>query len=496
MKLDAVAQYDNKFSDELFSKAVGHDSDHMTVNTWKADFGSVREHDIASYTGSKGAEDVPQYDNSPSSHCYVDNEASSEVEQNGGKHMEASYSPPSRKSGLARRETDIYSEDNVTEFELPDVITRFTFKDDACHIVKDICIDDGTHSLGKVLVASNEDVRLSSGFNHSVSNGSYSPTKGMTENATEITDYHGPITHGSESSLVGVHPTLATDDDAVQSLSGSSLTDGGSTVAVSLSEANIKQLRPLQEFARDPWKVDPSKLSSINDQKPSFVCQKIDQGTLEEGNSTAKDVRCSVEEAFQSIELKRSPNSDVGVITLHCDSRVASSEGSKEKTDHQAAQDQYIPKHEATLDNTCKGKIDQVAQDQYILKHDEETLGSASKGKIVHQAAQDQYILKHEEADLDSATTSSRRSFVHLGHGDLNFYGPASLSVPTTSSGHIQYSGSTSLRSDSSTTSARSFAFPILQSEWNSSPVKMAKADRRNLRKHRGWRMGLLCCRF
>nr|GMD18337.1 uncharacterized protein LOC109160812 [Ipomoea batatas] len=77
------------------------------------------------------------------------------------------------------------------------------------------------------------------------------------------------------------------------------------------------------------------------------------------------------------------------------------------------------------------------------------------------------------------------------GDGEASFSGLSSV----TYSGLIPYSGSISLRSDSSTTSTRSFAFPILQSEWNSSPVKMIKSDRR-LQKHRGWRQGLLCCRF
>ncbi|CAN1838736.1 hypothetical protein LINPERHAP1_LOCUS35540 [Linum perenne] len=60
----------------------------------------------------------------------------------------------------------------------------------------------------------------------------------------------------------------------------------------------------------------------------------------------------------------------------------------------------------------------------------------------------------------------------------------------------VPFSGSISMRSDSSTTSARSFAFPVLQSEWNSSPVRMAKADRRRLRKQRYWKNGILCCKF
>ncbi|GMH27557.1 hypothetical protein Nepgr_029400 [Nepenthes gracilis] len=65
-----------------------------------------------------------------------------------------------------------------------------------------------------------------------------------------------------------------------------------------------------------------------------------------------------------------------------------------------------------------------------------------------------------------------------------------------TYSGPIAYSGSISLRSESSAGSTRSFAFPVLQTEWNSSPVRMAKADRRHLRKHRGWMQALICCRF
>ncbi|XP_038994264.1 uncharacterized protein LOC120118227 [Hibiscus syriacus] len=63
-------------------------------------------------------------------------------------------------------------------------------------------------------------------------------------------------------------------------------------------------------------------------------------------------------------------------------------------------------------------------------------------------------------------------------------------------SGPMAHSGDLSHRSNSSTTSTRSFAFPTLQSEWNSSPVRMGKADRRQYRKHCGWRHSILCCKF
>ncbi|KAJ0252889.1 18S pre-ribosomal assembly protein gar2-like protein [Hirschfeldia incana] len=81
------------------------------------------------------------------------------------------------------------------------------------------------------------------------------------------------------------------------------------------------------------------------------------------------------------------------------------------------------------------------------------------------------------------------------GFGETSFSAGESVSI----SGHISHSGPVvvsgrhSVRSDASTTSGRSFAFPVLQSEWNSSPERMAKAEKRRLK---GWREILLCCRF
>ncbi|XP_076891906.1 uncharacterized protein LOC143543481 [Bidens hawaiensis] len=84
----------------------------------------------------------------------------------------------------------------------------------------------------------------------------------------------------------------------------------------------------------------------------------------------------------------------------------------------------------------------------------------------------------------------------HGGEGESSFAVAGPTLGLVTYSGHIGFSGSTSNRSDGSTTSTRSFAFPILQNEWNSSPVRMAKADRRQLQKRHGCRHGLFCFRF
>ncbi|CAH9128887.1 unnamed protein product [Cuscuta epithymum] len=78
--------------------------------------------------------------------------------------------------------------------------------------------------------------------------------------------------------------------------------------------------------------------------------------------------------------------------------------------------------------------------------------------------------------------------------GEASFSGLSSL-ITSSYAGLIPYSGSISLRSDSSTTSARSFAFPVIQSEWNSSPEKMKRSYKRSWKHMSCWRR-LLCCRF
>lgn len=116
--------------------------------------------------------------------------------------------------------------------------------------------------------------------------------------------------------------------------------------------------------------------------------------------------------------------------------------------------------------------------------------------KASHQPIRAIYGHLIEDTSSDAATASGRSLLVHHSREDSGFSGSNFMSGPVVSSGHVPFSGSISHRSDSSTTSARSFAFPILQPEWNSSPVKMAKADRRHLRKHRCWGIGFSCCRF
>ncbi|XP_062222939.1 uncharacterized protein LOC133921880 [Phragmites australis] len=101
--------------------------------------------------------------------------------------------------------------------------------------------------------------------------------------------------------------------------------------------------------------------------------------------------------------------------------------------------------------------------------------------------------------DIAVELTAPESSTGRIGNDnpfEPSFFGPSIMSGPVSISGHIAYSGNISIRSDSTTTSTRSFAFPVLQREWISSPVRMAKAERRRSRRRRGWRKGLICCKF
>lgn len=147
---------------------------------------------------------------------------------------------------------------------------------------------------------------------------------------------------------------------------------------------------------------------------------------------------------------------------------------------------------EAVLANPAVNELDNdiLVRDSYFVPSD--FVASCSK-KERHQDGSckcDDFLNTAKPEDGRSITSQ-----VYHCNGESSF-SAVGVSSHICYSGPVPFSGSISLRSDSSTTSARSFAFPILQSEWNSSPVRMAKADKRHHRRQKGWREGLLCCRF
>ncbi|KAK9064686.1 hypothetical protein SSX86_016068 [Deinandra increscens subsp. villosa] len=80
--------------------------------------------------------------------------------------------------------------------------------------------------------------------------------------------------------------------------------------------------------------------------------------------------------------------------------------------------------------------------------------------------------------------------------GEASFSMAGVISELISCSRPMPFAGGISTRSDSSAASARSFAFPTLETEYTSSPARMGKSERKRLQRHTGWRKGLLCCKF
>ncbi|KAF3331423.1 hypothetical protein FCM35_KLT02829 [Carex littledalei] len=89
---------------------------------------------------------------------------------------------------------------------------------------------------------------------------------------------------------------------------------------------------------------------------------------------------------------------------------------------------------------------------------------------------------------------SPKNSSVGNNTSDSGLSGPIAASVPSTPTSPIPNSDCISNRSDSTGTSNRSFAFPVLPREWTSSPVKMENTNKRRYRKCRGC-SALFCCK-
>ncbi|XP_006647427.1 dentin sialophosphoprotein-like [Oryza brachyantha] len=130
-------------------------------------------------------------------------------------------------------------------------------------------------------------------------------------------------------------------------------------------------------------------------------------------------------------------------------------------------------------------------------KIDEENCTDSTNERKISKSSTDAQKESANAGELDVPDNNAKGKCL-IGNGyplEQCSFGPSIMCNPVSTSGYI---GNVSIRSDSSTTSTRSFAFPVLQWDWSSSPVRMAKAERRRAMRHRGWKKGksFLCWKF
>ncbi|XP_075496592.1 uncharacterized protein LOC142533644 [Primulina tabacum] len=368
-------------------------------------------------------------------------------------------------SDLFEADEVLYTDKNVLECEVPQ-LTSWYKETSNVHIVKDICVDEVVNVKEKILIESYE-VRT--------------------------------LTEASEEESF-VDKKLPVEEFGTRSFLRSFIS--------SLEDQGNKPLQPLhQDFSKDEVSEIPSTLSA--EANPKGENQPADipyDSEIENGSITfnfkypapgeSRNANGIMENIKEKLELDESSNFLENTnhhVDDISDTRSTSVVQCSNTTDNTGD----IRGHALNIKNVTSGNASEhnrVQGPSYRSMRTEISNVESLDHKCVNSndlsiRTADPHVTKKDHENLDDVSIVSP---VHCVEGESSF----SAGGLTTYSEPISHSGNLSLRSDSSATSGRSFAFPILQSEWNSSPVRMAKGDRRHFRKHKGWISGLLCCRF
>ncbi|XP_028798923.1 uncharacterized protein LOC114758617 isoform X2 [Neltuma alba] len=346
----------------------------------------------------------------------------------------------------SKNPADFYMDKSVTECE-PELVV--VYKESSDNVIKDICVDEGIPAEEKILLE-NKNEEAAYKFSSSEDHKSEKLSKENLAVDAPFPVFIDLPAITEESDKFSTNPSkledlmLNDDDDETRKLAND--------VDKEMLLAGYKVLlQDLDEEQSMPLIEEGNKAE-----------QNYSQVSCEpELPSKPKESEDKAEEAVSKSSAKAEEESNGNV----------SDAGTPENC---GVTSQFDPPFAAA---STKEESDRVGEP----KHD----GARSSSESVDVKGEP----KHN--DDRNSSESGRHSL-----GETSFSAVGRVSSRITCLDPVPYSGSISLRSDSSTTSTRSFAFPVLQSEWSSSPVRMAKADRRHCRKKRGWRQGLLCCRF
>ncbi|XP_050224878.1 uncharacterized protein LOC126674475 [Mercurialis annua] len=367
-----------------------------------------------------------------------------------------------------------YVDKNVMIPEPPEFVVCFgentyrVVKENAYH-VKDICVDEGVPSQDKFL------------FNTDVEEKKFSkiliPEK---ERISEIEkeridqDLNAPVL--SKTELLFECDSEESAPDAIEEISND-------------KSKEVFSLGELLSMSEVELELSQSK-SSLNRINESI--QKPIENTILATDLASRSVDAAAEESGSEEAIFGALNLDSAAEALHNsqDQTVAATSASSSATEESESGSKKEKLQSHNLDCATESTSTDGEELSCMSKVESKNTSDINPSPAVNGGSE--HLNSRNSFRHEVTTTEQFSGQLQYYPGESSFSAAGPLSGLITYSGPIAYSGSLSLRSDSSTTSARSFAFPILQSEWNSSPVRMAKADRRRC----SWRQGLLCCRF
>ncbi|KAF9624904.1 hypothetical protein IFM89_015526 [Coptis chinensis] len=125
----------------------------------------------------------------------------------------------------------------------------------------------------------------------------------------------------------------------------------------------------------------------------------------------------------------------------------------------------------------------------YVVKDRKSQILSDSLGTRTMQKVRydEENLDNFKEDGIDLEATSKRESYHGKGGEEEE---------PYEENEDYQYDENEDYQAISHESSAGSFAFPALNRVWSGSPIKMPRTKGAHLRKHKDWRLVLLCCRF
>ncbi|KAL3510988.1 hypothetical protein ACH5RR_030389 [Cinchona calisaya] len=396
---------------------------------------------------------------------------------------------------ISESDAHFYTDKSVRDCELSEVI--ICYRESNYQIVKDICVDEGLPTQDKTVIEADKDDHAGLFFSQPCGEDKHSGTTNACHDIESSLDGLEAYTvEDIANSVLNERGTREEVDIATFFLDGSKSSEdyAGKDATKALGPEKLTQMGAgnwsITERTADDVSEDESAISRGRNSQESIVQDSILLSSDCGGNEAPKqlDEVPSVEAILETLSVaftKDDSKKNGTPNNLHYNSKVESGTFTFDFKSPKPAVDSDMDgnaefSHEGSL------KSDGVAHHKHgnLNDHSAATMAECERGTSMNEP----------KTQLQDAVDHPGQ--FQRGVGESSFSSPGHVSGVITYSGPIAYSGSLSLRSDSSTTSNRSFAFPVLQSEWNSSPVRMAKADRRHLRKHKGWIQGLFCCRF
>ncbi|KAL8161439.1 hypothetical protein V2J09_012928 [Rumex salicifolius] len=407
-------------------------------------------------------------------------------------------------SVLFGKEGQPYTDKNVTECELPEFVICYKESN-----IKDIGIDVGVPSNEKLWVQSGEDDdKNSSAFLNKTDidmKVEESNDKLEAPKSTLDSEWQKDITalnsSGNQAKLDGLNEEALTGKYLVHEFVDTDL--------LKITELKLDvedRVLPVFETAKGGLVADVAHHHHhhpTTEKETEMILSGHDDSLEKKSHETSQGVVDNVAVIHESATtqspselLTESPNKEE---TLPNSSSDASMEDSANAHDpNKLPYNSKVETRTITFDFRSSKNSKPEKQEDEPEKTDV-PIPPASQTMTRQEEVEEEEEEKQKEGEIPSSSILHARLEQRV-HGETSF--SAGMPVPLPSliafSEPLTYSGSLSLRSESSagTTSTRSFAFPVLQTEWNSSPPKMGKAGQRHMKKHRGWVKTFSCCKF